>query len=129
MNLVGIDFGKRKIGLALGSEETGFAEPLLVIKYQSAEEAVKKVMQVIQVQQVEKAVVGISEGKSEIQAREFGELLQRGIKIEVVFQDETLTTADAQRKAIEAGIGRKKRRGMEDAYAATIILQNYLDLT
>lgn len=127
MILLGIDFGKKKIGVSLGSTNTRFAEPHSVIRYQKPEDGIKKVIQLIQVNQVNKIVIGISEGKSEIEAREFGELLEQDSKTEVVFQDETLSTADAQRKSIEAGIGRNKRRGMEDAYAATIILQEYLD--
>ena len=41
--------------------------------------------------------------------------------------DETLTTKEAQRLSLEAGLPRKKRRGMEDAFAATLMLQSYLD--
>jgi len=41
--------------------------------------------------------------------------------------DETLSTYNAQRASIEAGMKRKKRKDMEDAYAATLILQGYLD--
>ena len=41
--------------------------------------------------------------------------------------DETLSTHDARRVSIEEGMKRKKRKGMEDAYAATIMLQGYLD--
>ena len=60
MKTLGIDYGRSKIGLAI-SEGT-LAEPWKVIRVDSFEDAVGKVMQVIKVEQVEK-VVGISEGK------------------------------------------------------------------
>ena len=41
--------------------------------------------------------------------------------------DETLSTQDAQRMSKEAGIKQKRRHLMEDAYAAAIMLQNFLD--
>jgi putative Holliday junction resolvase len=49
------------------------------------------------------------------------------ISIPVVTFDETLSTKEAQILSKEAGIGQKKRHQMEDAYAATIMLQNFLD--
>ena len=119
MKILGIDYGRSKIGLAI-SEGT-LAEPWKVIRVDSFEDAVGKVMQVIKVEQVEKVVVGISEGKMGEESKKFAE------KIGAETFDETLTSLDAQTLSREAGIGQKKRREMEDAYAASIMLQNYLD--
>ena len=47
--------------------------------------------------------------------------------VKIVLQDETLTTSDAQTLSREAGIKRIKRKSLEDAFAATLILQSYLD--
>ena len=49
--------------------------------------------------------------------------------IPVIYQDERLTTKESQRLSIEAGIKRKKRRTLEDAYSAALILQAYLEKT
>ena len=57
----------------------------------------------------------------------FGKKLEEDINISVVFQDETLTTKEAQDLSQKAGIKRKKRRELEDAYSASLILQSYID--
>jgi RNase H-fold protein (predicted Holliday junction resolvase) len=77
--------------------------------------------------QVEKIVLGISEGKMGEESREFGRKLEKKLKIPMIFQDETLTTHEAQKLSIEAGMKRKKRKTLEDAFSATLILQAYLD--
>ena len=66
-------------------------------------------------------------GKTAEETRNFADLLQNKLGIKVYFQDETLTTKDAQEMSISAGIGRKRRRRLEDAYSAALILQQYLD--
>lgn len=126
MKTLGIDYGRSKIGLAI-SEGT-LAEPWKVIRIDSFEDAVRKAVQVIKVEQVEKVVVGISEGKMGEESKKFAsQLTVHGSLFTVELFDETLSTQDAQTLSREAGIGQKKRREMEDAYAASIMLQNYLD--
>ncbi|OGM14463.1 hypothetical protein A2V80_00730 [Candidatus Woesebacteria bacterium RBG_16_39_8b] len=128
MRILAIDYGRKKIGLAVGDTETRFAEPHSVIKFNTPEEAIDKVAKVSRVSKVSRAVLGISEGKMAEETKEFGEKLKEELKIPVVYQDETLTTNEAQVLSIDAGIKRKKRRALEDAYSATLILQSYLDL-
>ena len=124
MRILGIDYGKKKIGLAVS--DGPLAEPLKVIRFKTKEEAIKKVEEVVKVEQVEQLVVGVSEGKMGEESKRFGEKLKRTLDIAVEFQDETLSSIEAQRLSIEAGIKRKKRKEMEDAYSAALILQNYL---
>lgn len=125
MKILGIDYGKSKIGLALA--ESILAEPHTVIKVQNFEDAIMKVLKILKNEQIEKVIVGVSEGKMAEESKKFASVLGRKSSISVETFDETLTSQDAQRLAMEAGIGPKKRRSMEDAYAAAIILQNYLD--
>lgn len=127
MKILGIDYGRKKIGLAIGDTQSRFAEPFGVIRSESSGEAMGKVVQVVQVEKVEQVVLGISEGEMAKETRDFGKLLQEKLEIPIEFQDETLTTHEAQRLSIESGMKRKKRRAMEDAYSATLILQSYLD--
>ncbi len=125
MRILGIDYGRKKIGLALA--DGPLAEPWKVIRVESAKEALKKVIEVIKVIQVEKIVVGISEGEMGEESKEFSISLSRSLSVPVETFDETLTTQEAQKLSTEAGVKRKKRRGLEDAYAAAVMLQNYLD--
>lgn len=125
MRLLGIDYGRKKIGFAIA--ESKLASPLKVMSVDSLEDAVEKVVQVVQVEQVGQVVVGISEGKMAEETRGFGMKLKENLGTPVVYQDETLSSKDAQRLSFEAGVKRKKRKNMEHAYSATILLQNYLD--
>lgn len=126
MRILGIDYGRSKIGVAVS--ESGLSEPLKVIRVESFEDAVKKVSKEIEMSKAAKVVVGLSEGAMGEETKKF--LLavrkeQPTIKFDIF--DETLTSKDAQRMSREAGISRKKRRRMEDAYAASLLLQAYID--
>lgn len=127
MNILGIDFGLKKIGLSLGNTSTRFAEPLSVIRYGNQKESIEKIIKIAKENGIENIVIGLSEGKSEELARLFGESLKNESGMGVEYQDETLTTFEAQKKSIEAGINRRNRQKKEDAFAATLILQSYLD--
>lgn len=125
MKILGIDYGLKKIGLAVA--EGMLAEPLTVLKVNSDAEGVKKVAQVVKVEQVEQVVIGISEGKTAEITKQFVEKLQDKLSVPVELFDETLSTHEAQGLSREAGMNRKKRKNMEDAFAAAVLLQNYLD--
>lgn len=126
MKTLGIDYGRRKVGLAIS--DGNLAEPLRVLLVNSLEEALEKVMGAIKLQQIEKVVVGISEGEMAEESRAFAKTIRNHSSIAVDTFDETLTSQDAQTLSREAGVGQKKRKGMEDAFAAAIMLQNYLDV-
>jgi putative Holliday junction resolvase len=125
MKILGIDFGTKKIGLATAT--TTFAEVYGVIRFKTMDEAIKKIKRVVEDEKIEKIVIGISEGETAKKTKSFGEKLDKLMQLPIIFQDETLSTKDAQRLSIEAGIKRKKRRQLEDAYSAVLILQQYLD--
>ena len=125
MKILGIDYGRSKVGLAIA--DGSLSEPFKVLRVNSFDDAVEKVKQVSQVLQVNKVVMGISEGEMGEESKKFGLSLSRKLRILVETFDETLSTQDAQRMSREAGVGQKKRHEMEDAYAAAIMLQGYLD--
>ena len=103
------------------------ADPVEVIRYTDTKVLTDKLLKVIEENGIEKIVFGVSEGEMGKESKNFSLNLGKIIKIPVETFDETLSTQDAQRMSREAGIGQKKRHQMEDAYAATIMLQNYLD--
>ena len=125
MKILGIDYGRKKIGLALA--EGFLAYPFKVIRVKSESEAVKKLSEVLKVYAIEKVVIGVSEGEMGKETKDFGKKIGQLLKALVIFQDETLSTYEAQQRSKEAGMKRKKRKSQEDAYAATVMLQNYLD--
>lgn len=125
MRLLGIDYGLKKIGLAIAA--TSIAEPLKVVRYEDIEKPLSQIKSLVQKEKIDKIVVGVSEGKMAQKTRVFAKTLQKNLDIPIVFFDETLTSKDAQKMAIESGIKRKKRKEMEDAFAATVMLREYLE--
>lgn len=125
MKALGVDYGRAKIGLAVA--EGRFAGPLGVVKVKGWEDALEKVSEVSKVAKVSKVVVGVSEGEMGEEQERFAHELSQKIDILVETQDESLSTLDAQEMAIQAGIPQKKRQKMEDAFAAAVMLQSWID--
>ena len=125
MIILGVDFGLRKIGRSLA--EKGVAFPLRVVRYGNEKEAIKMLTDVIEKENVGKVVVGISEGEMADKTKEFVNNLKVQVNTPVELWNETLSTRISQNLAIEAGLARHKRKSKEDAYAAAVILQDYLD--
>ena len=123
MNYLGIDWGEKRIGLALGDSEVKIASPFKIVS------DIDEVFAVIKEERIDIGVVGkpvsIINHESSITNKgyiKFIEVLKNksGIKIELV--DERLSS-----KAADALSGDKKTKAGRDALAAMIILQNYLD--
>ncbi|MAG59338.1 Holliday junction resolvase RuvX [Candidatus Woesebacteria bacterium] len=125
MKILGVDYGRAKIGIAVA--EGKLADPLKVVKVNSVQDAIEKIVQVVKEEEVEKVIVGIAEGNIADEQTEFVQELEKHLKVPIETWDETLTTQDAQTLAIEAGLPQKKRRVLEDAFAASVMLQSYLD--
>lgn len=125
MNILGIDYGKSKIGLSISA---GFlADPYEVIRYEKEEEVFNKIYSIIEKEKIEKIIIGISEGESAESTKSFGNSLKQKTQVDIEYWDETLSTQEAIAKSIEAGMGREKRKSLEDSFAAAIMLQSYLD--
>lgn len=124
MKYLGIDYGKRKIGLSLSEGLT--ASPLKTIETSSLKDSVQKILQIIKNEQIEKVVIGFPEsGEAKKLVENFTrEIIKEGIEIETV--DETLSSQNALKDMINLGLSKKSRKS-EDAYSAALILQEYLD--
>ncbi|MEK7472618.1 MAG: Holliday junction resolvase RuvX [Patescibacteria group bacterium] len=134
MNILGIDYGRKKIGLAISNGK--LAEPMKVIRYTDIKKLSEQIRQIIKQEKIEKVIVGVSEGEMAIESKKFATLITsyqpqsgklRLSPVTVEFSDETLSSYDAVDMSIQAGMSRKKRKEMEDAFAASIMLQSYID--
>ena len=123
MVILGLDYGRITIGLAIASGP--LAEPLTNLRVST--NVLEKLNQICSKLRVEKIVIGISEGKMADETREFARTLQKKLNTPIVFQDETLTTKQTIDNLTESRAKKKKRRGPKHAFAASIILQEYLD--
>lgn len=118
MKLLGIDFGLKKVGLALSD---GFlVEPLGVVRNKN------QIKRICQEQGVEKIVIGLSEGKMAEKTKRFGQKLKLITGLPVDYQDETLSSQEAKKLMVKIGKPQKKRRDQEHAIAAALILRHYL---
>jgi len=134
--VLGFDYGRRKIGIAVGQTSTGFAEGIATIPADSPAGPWLKIGKLIEDWRPDALVVGLplaldgSEPEFAGCAREFGTRLHRRFSLPVYFVDETLTTdfADAIIRETTAPGKRitKRRKSVRDQLAAELILKTYL---
>lgn len=133
MKIVALDIGTVRIGIASSDIMEIIASPNPVYRRKNNSSDITAIADIINSLQAGQVVIGLplkmdgSEGQSVQMAREFGEELSKVITIPIVYQDERLSTVEAQRILIESGMRREKRKDKVDSLAATIILQTYLD--
>jgi putative Holliday junction resolvase len=124
MRYIGIDYGSKKIGLAVSDEGGSFAFPHLIFKNLSKEDSVEKIFGIIKEKKIEAIVIGESlnlkgeENKILKDAKLFAEKLNEKSGLEIFFEKEWLSTIEARRF--------QDRHDADDS-AAAIILQRFLD--
>lgn len=127
MRYLGIDYGYKKIGLALS--EGQIASPFEVLKISGLKDALEKIKKIVKDEGIDRIVVGVAEsGESAKAVKVFVKHLKEDLKgkIEVIETEETLSSKDAKQFMVELGLGQKKRKE-EDAYSAVLILQRFLN--
>jgi putative Holliday junction resolvase len=133
MRSLGLDVGDKRIGVALSDPDGVLASPLTAINRKEESLDVKAITDIVDQQGVSFIVVGLprsldgSLGWQVSKVKEFVRKLSGHIKVPVYYRDERLTTVMARR--LKRISGRKGGRGKksDDAQAAALILQNYLD--
>ena len=121
------------MGLAVSDELMLTAQPLPTFRRKGWRQDLAHLQGLIAAWGVGEVVVGLPKqmggatGPKASQAREFAEKMQKAFTIPVTLWDERLTTAQAERTLIQAGLRRARRRQVVDSVAALLILQNYLD--
>jgi putative holliday junction resolvase len=129
--ILGIDFGRARIGLAISDELRMLAHPLETIS--SNKHSVNRVAEIVRERKIDTVVVGIPRhmsgavGKSAEEALQFVEKLRAQVGCPVETWDERLTTVAANRALSDAGKKTRETRGIVDQVAAQMILQGYLD--
>jgi putative Holliday junction resolvase len=127
---LGVDLGTDRTGIA--TEVLGLAQPLRVLAV-SGDAIVPAVATLAREEGATEIVVGYplrldgTEGPAAVRAREVADAIREAGEIPVVLWDERLTTAQAEKTLVEAGVRRRKRRSVVDKLAATVMLQSYLD--
>ena len=136
MRVMGLDVGSKTVGVAI-SDPLGFtAQGVEIIKIneEAKEFGFDRLGELVKEYQVEKFVVGLpknmnnTEGPRVEASKAYGYKIKEIFGIPVDYQDERLTTVQAERMLVEqADVSRGKRKKVIDKLAAQLILQNYLD--
>ena len=130
MNYLGLDLGTKTLGLSVSKGV--IATNLKTIRYNTKEELLKELEEVIKEYNIDILVLGLPKnmnntiGPRAEATLEFKDELEK-LNYKVELQDERLSTVEAHNLMIKADISRKKRKEKVDTLAATIILQTYLD--
>ena len=133
MRVLAVDLGERRIGLAVSDELGITAKPLYTIESRGYRADATRVAEVARAQGAGAILVGLPlhlSGESSPlakRARRFAKALRAVTDLSVEMWDERLSTVEAERVLMEAGITRGRRRDRIDAAAAAVILQSYLD--
>ena len=133
MKILGIDYGEKRIGLAVSDPSNMVARSLKVLKRNGTRSWVKELKLIIDENRIEKIVVGLpvnmngSLGEKGREVLAFVEVLKKELKLPVVTWDERLTTVSAEKLLRQTKLSREKRKDILDKLSASIILQSYLD--
>ncbi|MEL7061130.1 MAG: Holliday junction resolvase RuvX [Acidobacteriota bacterium] len=128
MRALGVDFGERRIGLAMSDPAGRFALPREAIERTTDRRAVYRLVDLVHAERVEILVLGEPLGpagepsEASLRVRRFGAKLARATSRPVLYVDETLTTVAASERLADRDADARR-----DAVAAQIILQEAID--
>ncbi len=131
--ILGVDFGTRRIGIAISDPGRTMAFPVEVHEPRGPVADARYYRELVRENEIERMVVGLplhtSGRESEIatRARKFGEWLAATTGLPVIFFDERYSSVEAEQSLLGAGLTKKKRKARLDKLAAQIMLQGYLD--
>ncbi len=130
---LGLDIGDKRIGVALSDPQGILASPFTIITCQNETADIEAIINIISQHQVKRVVVGLprsmdgSLGKQAEKVKAFVQKLCSHTKVPVEFRDERLSTVSAKRLMRAANAKKPRKKARDDAVAAAIILQGYLD--
>ena len=136
MRIMGLDYGSKTIGVAVSDPMGLTAQGLEIIRREEENKlrkSLRRIEELVKEYQVEEIVLGFPKymnntiGERAEKSLQLKETLERRLGLPVIMWDERLTTVEADRTLIEAGVRRENRKKYVDMIAAVFILQGYLD--
>jgi len=131
--MLAVDYGGRRIGLAL-SDPTGTAtQPLPNVERRGEDQAAREVAAVARACEARAVVVGLplrmdgTEGPQAEAARRFAERVRQYTGLPVHLWDERLTTVQVERLLVSGRVRRRRRRALRDGLSAALLLQSFLE--
>jgi putative Holliday junction resolvase len=134
MRTLGVDYGEKRVGLALSDPAGRVAVPLSIVERRDDRSLARSLARLCRAEGVERIVVGQplgadgTIGAAAQRTARFAERLARATGLPCTLIDERLTSHEAAERLRQAGVGPRGRRQALDAVAAQILLQEALDL-
>ena len=128
-----IDFGEKRVGLALSDPMKIIAKPFKTIFYSNQNDLINKIALIIKDKEIEKIILGLPKGlkgNNTSQTNiviEFYNYIKNKIDIPIVMEDERLSSVSAKKSLILQDIKTGHNKALIDETAAAIFLQLYLD--
>lgn len=133
MRILGIDYGTKRLGIAISNDKETMALPHSVIETEDFEKKLSAICDIARSENIGKIVMGIpykydgSLGERAKTVLAFTEALKKELSLPVETYDERLSTVESEEKLREVKMSRQDKRKRINAVAAQIILQRYLD--
>lgn len=122
MNILGIDYGTKHVGLAVATGP--LAEPVATV---SIDKSIDTINQLIREHQIGQIIIGISENQMAEETKNFADQVRQSTNIDIIFHDETLSSQEMRQKVATAKMKKSKREAKIDHLVAAAILQDYID--
>lgn len=136
MRIIGLDLGSKTLGVSVSDNTLMIATGITTIRFDvdDYEKAISMLKNIIDEYDAKMLVLGLPKnmnntvGKAALRCINFKKMLEDTFNLPVIMQDERLSSVSANNILIKSDVSRKKRKEKVDLIAATIILQNYLDI-
>lgn len=132
VRLMGLDLGEKRIGIAVTDEDERMAFPERVLIRRSAKADRQALAALARELAVGRVIIGLplsmdgELGPNAERARNFGHFLGRVLLLPIEYQDERLSTVEADERLRASGVAARERRKRIDSAAAAVILEDYL---
>ena len=133
MRNLGLDIGDKRVGVAMSDPDEILASPLMTITRTDDARVLGDILKLINTYEIKRLIVGLpysldgSHSAQTLKTEDFIQKLSVVTGVEVVPQDERLSTVTSSRLLAGAGIKKSRRKELMDAATAAVILQHYLD--
>ncbi len=134
MRYVGLDYGEKRIGIAVSDSKGLLALPVQsFVRTKDRKRDLRRIAELVNEYEPSKIIVGMplglsgDAGSSAEAVRRFVLELSKEVGVDILMHDERLSTVEASRRLKEANLSSKAQRSVIDASAAAIILQSWLD--
>lgn len=132
---LGLDLGTKTLGVAVSDLTNTIASSLYTIRFDEKDylSTLDELQNIIDEHKITDIVLGLPKNMNNSigfrgeETLEYKKMLEDRFNLNVIMQDERLTTVEATKYMIEANVNRKKRKNKIDSLEANIILQSYLD--